>query len=81
MEGKVWLKIWVDKEGKPRDVVLLKSDADVFNQSAIEAARQFRFTPAYIGGKPVDVWVSVPFRFRLGEKQAQPDSLNGGFPP
>ena len=82
MEGKVWVKIWVDKSGMPRDVVILKSDADIFNYSTLEAARQFRFTPASIGGKPVDVWVSVPFAYRMGEKKTpgQADSLNGGFP-
>jgi len=83
MEGKVWVKIWVDKSGMPRDVVVLKSDADIFNYSAIEAAKQFRFTPASIQGKPVDVWVSVPFRFRTAEKPeyARTDTAYGGFPP
>jgi TonB family protein len=65
LEGKVWVKIWVDREGMPHDVQVLKSDAEVFNQSAVEAARAFRFTPAYLNGKPVDVWVSVPFKFAL----------------
>lgn len=32
LEGKVWVKIWVDKEGKPREVVVLKSDAEIFNE-------------------------------------------------
>jgi TonB family protein len=86
MEGKVWVKIWVDKSGMPRDVVILKSDADVFNGSALEAARQFRFTPGKIKGKPVDVWVSVPFRFmthveKPDTTKAASDTSWGGFPP
>lgn len=68
MEGKVWLKIWIDTSGTAREVVVLKSDADVFNAPAIEAARGFRFTPAYNKNRPVDVWVSVPFKFVLAEK-------------
>ncbi|HUI08743.1 MAG TPA: energy transducer TonB [Bacteroidota bacterium] len=69
MEGKVWVKVWVDTQGRAHDVVLLKSDADVFNGAAIEAAKQFLFEPAQIKGKPVDVWVSIPFKFRLAEKK------------
>lgn len=67
LEGKVWVKIWVDKEGKPKQVVVLKSDAEIFNEPAIEAAKQFLFTPAYMNNGPVAVWVSVPFKFKLAE--------------
>jgi len=65
IEGKVWVKIWIDIEGKVRDVVLLKSTADILNDPAIEAARQLVFTPAYVNKEPVAVWVSVPFKFKL----------------
>lgn len=65
LEGKVWLKIWVDREGKPREVRLIKSDNDIFNEAAIEAAKQFLFTPAVMNNGAVSVWVSLPFRFKL----------------
>ncbi len=65
LEGNVYVKVWVDKEGKVKKVVVLKSDAEIFNQAAIEAAEQFVFTPAIMQNKPVPVWVSIPFRFRL----------------
>jgi len=69
LEGKVWVKIWVDKEGKAKQVLILKSDAEIFNEPAIEAAKQFVFTPAYMNNGPVSVWVSVPFKFRLADKK------------
>lgn len=69
LEGKVFVKIWVDKEGKPKQVVVLKSDAEIFNEPAIEAAKQFLFTPAYMNNGPVAVWVSIPFRFKLADKK------------
>ncbi len=69
LEGKVWVKIWVDKEGKPKQVVVLKSDAEIFNEPSIEAAKQFLFTPAYMNNGPVSVWVSVPFRFKLADRK------------
>ena len=69
LEGKVWVKIWVDKEGKVKQVVVLKSDAEIFNEPAVEAAKQFLFTPAYMNNGPVSVWVSVPFKFKLADRK------------
>lgn len=69
LEGRVWVKIWVDREGKPKQVVVLKSDAEIFNDAAVEAAKQFLFTPAYMNNGPVSVWVSVPFRFKLADRK------------
>jgi protein TonB len=65
LEGTVWVKIWVGKDGKPRKVVIQKSASDIFDQPAIDAANQFVFTPAMMQNGPVDVWVSIPFHFRL----------------
>lgn len=65
LEGKVFVKILVDKEGKPKKAVVVKSDAVVFNESAVNAAMQYLFTPALQNNKPVIVWVVVPFRYEL----------------
>ena len=84
IEGTVWVKIWVDKTGKPRDVVIIKSEQEILNKSTLDAAWQFRFTPAYIKDKPVDVWVSVPFKFKLAEKRevnkTVTDTVHSKFP-
>ena len=68
LEGAVWVKIWIDTAGKPKQVTILKSDADVFNQVTIDAAKQFEFKPARIKDRPVSVWVSLPFKYKLGDK-------------
>ena len=68
LEGNVFLKVWVDKTGKVHKAVVLKSDAEIFNQAAIDAAMQWVFTPAVMQKGPVAVWVSIPFRFRLSNK-------------
>lgn len=65
LEGKVWVKIWVDASGKPRKAVVVKGDAEVLNQAAIAAAMKFLFTPAVMNGGPVSVWVAIPFSFKL----------------
>ncbi len=65
VEGTVWVKIWVDKEGNPKKALIMKSDAELFNQPAIDAAMRWKFTPAIMNNGPVAVWVSIPFKFRL----------------
>lgn len=67
LEGKVWVKILVDEQGKPSKVVVVKSDEQIFNKAAIEAARQFLFVPVTISSGPVALWVTVPFKFSLAE--------------
>jgi periplasmic protein TonB len=69
LEGTVYMKLWVTKEGKVKKAVIMKSDAEVFNQAAVDAAMQWVFTPALQQKKPVDVWVAVPFKFRLKDAQ------------
>jgi TonB family protein len=70
IEGKVFVRFWIDTEGKVRDARVIKSDHDVLNQSALDAARQFEFAPATVHGKPVSMWVTVPFMFKIAEKSA-----------
>lgn len=65
IQGKVYVNICVNKEGKPHQVRILKGDNELFNEAAIEAAKQFLFTPAYMNNGAVSVWVSVPFSFEL----------------
>jgi TonB family protein len=68
IEGNVFVKVLITKEGKVKKAILVKSDGDLFNQPAIDAAMKWVFTPALMNGKPVPVWVSIPFRFRLSGK-------------
>lgn len=65
VEGTVWVKILVDKEGKAKKAVVMKSDAEIFNEPAIKAAVQWVFTPAMMNNGPVAVWAAVPFHFKL----------------
>ena len=67
LEGVVWVKILVDKEGKPLKTAVIKSSAEIFNDPATAAAMQFLFTPAVMNQGPVKVWVTIPFRFKLKE--------------
>lgn len=65
VEGTVYLKVLVDKEGKPRQVHVFKSDAEVFNEAAKESAMKSTYSPAISDGNPVACWVIVPYQFKL----------------
>lgn len=65
VQGTVWIKLWVDEKGNPRKADILKSDEEIFNQVSIDAAMKWKFEPAIMKGKPVSVWVTIPFKFKL----------------
>lgn len=64
IEGTVVVKVLVDLEGNVEATELVQS-VEVLDEAALEAARQFKFTPAKLDGKPVKVWMAVPFKFKL----------------
>ncbi len=65
IEGKVFVKVWIDKRGKVKEVIVIKSTVDMFNAAAIAAAKQWEFTPAMMKLGPVDVWSTLTFNFQL----------------
>jgi periplasmic protein TonB len=65
LEGSVYAKLWITKEGKVKEVVIMKSDSEIFNQAVIDAAGRWLFTPAMMKNGPVAVWLAVPFNFTL----------------
>lgn len=63
--GKVFVKVLVDKEGSPTKAVVIKSDSEILNQSAVDAAMKSKFTPAENKGEKLAVWVVLPFKYML----------------
>ncbi len=66
--GRVFVKVLVDKEGKPRRAVVIKSDSDLFNEAAIAAAMKSAFTPALQNNHPIAVWIVLPYKFQLSDQ-------------
>ena len=64
MEGDVLVRMLVGTDGRVLRAEIQKGSA-LFDEEALKAARQWTFTPALTDGKPVMVWVRVPFNFRL----------------
>lgn len=67
MEGKVTVKILVDKTGAVRDVIIAKaSGANAgFEEAAVAAAWKCKFSPAIQNGLPIALWVVFTFDFKL----------------
>jgi protein TonB len=65
--GKVFVKVLVDKEGRPKKAVVIKSDSELFNQAAVDASMKSAFTPALQNNHPIAVWIVLPYRFTLQE--------------
>lgn len=69
VEGTVWIKALVDKEGQVRDVLIVKdSGANAgFEESAIDAAKKTVWKPAIANGQPIAVWITYKIDFKLRE--------------
>ncbi len=65
LEGDVVLEIVVRSDGAVGNVKLLQGLGGGLDQRAIEAVRQWRFSPARRYGTPVDVIVEVAMEFKL----------------
>jgi len=64
VDGTVMVQALVGKDGKVRDVRVVKS-IPMLDESAKAAVRQWVFKPALSNNKPVAVWVGVPVKFSL----------------
>jgi TonB family protein len=64
IEGVVLLKALIAPDGRIKDVKVLKS-IPVFDEYAVDAVKQWRFTGITSHGNPVYVWMIIPIRFKL----------------
>jgi hypothetical protein len=46
-----------------------KTDGKAFEEASYNAVKQWKFSPAQMQGKPVAVWVTIPFKFKLNEEE------------
>ncbi len=67
-EGRVLLRVLVDAEGRSKSIQVTGSSGnEALDQSAAEAIKRWRFSPARYGDEPVASWVRIPIDFRLTE--------------
>ncbi|MBI4531968.1 MAG: TonB family protein [Candidatus Latescibacteria bacterium] len=65
IEGEVFLQILIDKTGRVRDVLVLKSSFKAFDEVAKKAAWKSVWKPAIQNTTPVAVWVTKRVIFKL----------------
>ena len=66
-EGDVWIKLLIMSDGSVKRGFVLQTTDIVFNKPSLTAAMQWTFTPAKVNGKNINVYVSIPFKYRLNK--------------
>ena len=66
VEGIVILEAVIAEDGSVQDVRVLRSKP-LLDDAAVEAVRQWRFTPTLLGGQPVPVVMTVTVSFALNK--------------
>ncbi|MFZ1132558.1 MAG: TonB family protein [Terriglobales bacterium] len=69
-EGVCVLELVVDTEGMPRNIRVTRPVGMGLDEKAMEAVRQWRFTPAMKDGTPVAVQIAVEVSFHLYAQKA-----------
>jgi periplasmic protein TonB len=63
--GNVEVYLWVDEQGNPSHVKVVRGVGMGLDEKAIEAVRQYKFKPAMMNGKPVKVDMYVDVNFQI----------------
>ena len=64
-QGDVWLAVIVGTDGQVRDARVYRSLVPDLDREAIAAATRWRFTPARLDGRPVEVQATISMSFTL----------------
>jgi protein TonB len=63
--GNVQVYLWVDENGNPSHVKVVRGVGMGLDEKAIEAVRQYKFKPALQNGKPVKVDLYIDVNFQI----------------
>lgn len=65
MEGRVLLRVLVGAEGRAKEIEVVESSHPAFTKAARKSAQRSRYAPLTRQGREEDVWVLIPFQFKL----------------
>lgn len=65
LQGVVILEAIIDKEGNVRDVKVLRGLGLGLDEAAVQAVSQWKYTPTFYNGRPVEVILTVTVQFQL----------------
>jgi protein TonB len=63
--GNVQVYLWVDEQGNPSHVRVVRGVGMGLDEKAVEAVRQYKFKPAMQNGKPVKVDLYIDVNFQI----------------
>jgi TonB family protein len=63
--GSVLLRLWVDPDGSPSHVHVVRGVGYGLDEKAVAAVERYKFSPAMEDGKPVTVAINVEVNFQL----------------
>jgi TonB family protein len=63
--GTVIIRLWVDEQGRPEHVRVLRGVGNGLDEKAVEAVKQYKFKPAMEDGKPVLVELNTEVNFKI----------------
>jgi TonB family protein len=65
VRGKVLLDAVISANGVPQEIRVISSPSDDLTQSALDAVRQWRYSPTLLNGQPVEVVTEVTINYTL----------------
>jgi periplasmic protein TonB len=65
IEGKVIVRVQVDKTGHYVKHIVIKDPHPILTKAVTDKINMLTFTPGIQAGKPIKVWVTIPFDFKL----------------
>ncbi|MCS7005672.1 MAG: energy transducer TonB [Cytophagales bacterium] len=65
IQGKVYVRILVNTEGKPIKHTVLKSDNEALTEATLKVIYNLVFEPGKLDGKAVNSWVTIPFQYKI----------------
>jgi TonB family protein len=67
--GKVIMHLFIDEEGRAKEVGVAESTDPRLDRAAVDAVRKWRFAPATVNGKPVTSWTMATIGLGLSEAE------------
>jgi protein TonB len=67
VQGMVILEATITKEGDVKDIKVLRPQPMGMTEAAVEAVKQWKYTPPLLNGTPVDVIMTVSVNFALSQ--------------
>jgi len=65
LKGRVRLAVRTDEKGNVKNVLILNSSHNIFNEAAIKAVKQWKYEPFYQNGKPVELVFTLSVIFMI----------------